>query len=313
MALEGPSLVHPYRARSRTSVELNAEARVGPVPSRHAPMTVQPVGVLTTSLAEARCWRRRRAPLPAVAFATGASSQRAQQDARRLLEQGVSGLVSFGLALGLAPALRPGDLVVATSVVLPSGAALPADEAWRQALLDTLADLGCRVTVARVAGGERLDLSVTEKRRLFMTAVAAAIDTESAAVAESARAAGVPFLVVRAIADPAEEARPFAALAGLRADGRRRALALTARLLARPGEIAAMWRFAQSSRMGLGALRPVAAVMPAPPKPVAVAAASPEDRVPAWNTALQPQPRRVQSIAIGERIEPVAPTIGAGL
>jgi adenosylhomocysteine nucleosidase len=230
------------------------------------------LGVITTSRVEAACWRTGQTPHPALTFASGSSTMRAQAGVRQMLERGAAGLVSFGLALGLAPALRPGDLVVASGVVLPSGVTMPTDETWRKELLRRLASLPYKVTVARVVGGERLPLSVAEKRRAFMASAAAAIDTESRAVAEAAGEAGLPFLVVRAIVDPAEEARPAAAIAGLRADGGTRSLVLAAHLVARPGEIAAMWRFAHSGRLALGALRQVVRLMPPAPEPQPAAA-----------------------------------------
>ena len=42
--------------------------------------------------------------------------------AEQLRAKGADGLVSFGLAIGLAPVLRPGDVVIADSVVMPGGA-----------------------------------------------------------------------------------------------------------------------------------------------------------------------------------------------
>jgi adenosylhomocysteine nucleosidase len=232
----------------------------------------RPLGVVTASLVEAACWRAGRTPYPALTFASGSSAMRARGGVQEMLDRGTAGFLSFGLALGLAPALRPGDLLVASGVVLPSGDTVRTDGAWREALLGRLAALPCKVHVARVVGGERLPLSVAEKRRAFMATAAAAIDTESCAVAEAAGGAGLPFLVVRAIVDPAEEARPAAAIASLRADGGTRSLALAAHLVARPGEIAAMWRFAHSGRLALATLRQVVRLMPPPPEPAPMAA-----------------------------------------
>jgi adenosylhomocysteine nucleosidase len=241
-----------------------------------APGPARPLGVITASRVEAACWRAGRTPHPALTFASGSSAMRARAGVQQMLERGAAGLVSFGLALGLAPALRPGDLLVASGVVLPSGVTVATDGIWRRELLERLAPLPCKVHMARVVGGERLPHSVAEKRRAFMATAAAAIDTESCAVAEAAGSAGLPFLAVRAIVDPAEEARPAAAIASLGADGGTRSLVLAAHLVARPGEIAAMWRFAHSGRLALATLREVVRLMPYPPElaPAAVLVAS---------------------------------------
>jgi hypothetical protein len=105
-----------------------------------------------------------------------------------------------------------------------------------------------------------------------MATAAAAIETESCAAAEAAEGALLPFLVVRAIVDPAEGARPAAAIASLRADGGTRSLALAADLGPGPARsppcgasrTAGAWRFA--------GLRQVVRLMPSPPEPAPAAA-----------------------------------------
>ncbi len=64
--------------------------------------------------------------------------------------------------------------------------------------------------------------SVAAKATLRAASGALAIDMESAAVAEAAAEAGVPFLVLRVIADPADRAIPPVALHGVAPDGSRR-------------------------------------------------------------------------------------------
>ena len=81
---------------------------------------------------------------------------------------------------------------------------------------------------------------------------------ESHAVAAAAARAGVPFIAVRAIADPAERAIPTSALAGLAPDGSTRPIAVVARLALRPWQIAGVIRLAADSAAALAALRGVA-------------------------------------------------------
>ena len=83
---------------------------------------------------------------------------------------------------------------------------------------------------------------------------------ESHVVAAVAAAAGVPFIAVRAIADPAARALPRAALAAAGPDGTLQLGALVAALLARPGEIGDMVGLARASRKAMRALRGVAAL-----------------------------------------------------
>ena len=223
------------------------------------------LGVVVGLQAEADCLRRRdddgQAPLT---YVSGGSAARARVGAELLRAKGAAGLVSFGLAIGLAPVLRPGDVVVADRVVLPSGVVVPTDPAWRAALLARLEGCGLNLRAARILGSDEVLTSAGAKRRAFQTTFAAALDTESHAVAEVAQAAGLPLLVVRAVAEPSEEMRPAIAFAAITADGQTRSLAMMGLLAKRPWEIAAAWRFTKNGRLALDALRRVAAIGLAP-------------------------------------------------
>jgi adenosylhomocysteine nucleosidase len=218
------------------------------------------LGVVTALQTEADCLRhlpQGRGPLIHV---SGGSALRARVGAEGLREKGVVGLISFGLAIGLAPVLRPGDVVVADSVVLPSGRSIATEPAWRAALLQHLGGSGLKVRVARIAGSDELPASAIAKRRAFQATFAAALDTDSHAVAEVAAAAGLPLLVVRAVAEPADEMRPAIAAAANGADGQPRSLAVVGHLAKRPWEIGAAWRFSKNGRLALDALRRVASI-----------------------------------------------------
>jgi adenosylhomocysteine nucleosidase len=218
------------------------------------------LGVITGLRAAADCLRGFQdgeAPLVAT---SGGDAERARAGALDLAAKGVAGLVSFGMATGLAPVLRPGDLVLADSVVLPSGQAAPTDPAWRGELARRLGAVGIALRVARIAGSDRPLTSADEKRRAFQATFAAAIDTESHAIAEVARRLQLPLLVVRAVAEPAELTRS----AVLAQQGEGSALAVAARLIGRPWELPAVWRNAQNGKLALAALRQVAALRPEP-------------------------------------------------
>ena len=239
-------------------MDLGAAAgpRVGAVRAR--------LGVVMALQAEADCLRRSEDDAAPLTYVSGGNAVRARVGAELLRAKGAAGLVSFGLAIGLAPVLRPGDVVVADRVVLPSGETIATDPAWRAALIERLADSGLKLRVARIAGSEEALTSAGAKRRAFQTTFAAALDTESHAVAEVAAAAGLPLLVVRAVAEPSEEMRPAIAFAAMTEDGRTRSLAVISRLAKRPWEIPAAWRFIRNGRCARDALRRVAAVGPEP-------------------------------------------------
>jgi 4-hydroxy-3-methylbut-2-enyl diphosphate reductase len=130
---------------------------------------------------------------------------------------GARALAVAGLGVGTAPALRPGDVVVATDVVdLTRPAAPPVLGASPEILVDILnrsgAAGGYRVRAGRVATTGRL-VRAREARRLEADGVLAA-DLESAYLAALAR--GRPLAVVRVVVDtPAHPlARPDVVLRG---------------------------------------------------------------------------------------------------
>ena len=148
--------------------------------------------------------------------------------------------------------------------VSTSEPSIATDPSWRAALLQRLGGSGLNVRVARIAGSDELLASASAKRRAFQTTFAAALDTDSHAVAEAAAAAGLPLLVVRAVAEPAEAMRPVIAFAANGTGGPLRSLAVVGHLTMRPWEIPAAWRFSNHGRLALDALRLVAAIGPGP-------------------------------------------------
>ncbi len=147
---------------------------------------------------------------PMVQFA-GPGADRARRAARALIAEGSTALLSFGVAGGLDPALGPGTVVLADRLVGPDRSVLGADAEWRDRLLRAGRD---RVVmkIGDIAGIDRPLQNPGDKASLFEATGAVAIDMESCAVAQIAQDAGVPFLAVRAIADPASRTVPEAAM-----------------------------------------------------------------------------------------------------
>jgi adenosylhomocysteine nucleosidase len=239
---------------------LAAGAETQPLPQSGAGR----LGVIVSLQAEADCLRHLAEDESALILVSGGSALRARARAEQLRDKGAIALVSFGLAVGLAPVLRPGDVVLADAVVLPGGRSIATDATWRGALVQRLRGGDIKVRVARIAGSDELPTSAGAKRRIFQSTFAAALDTDSHAVAEVAAAAGLPLLVVRAIAEPAEEMRPTVAFAASDADGQPRNLAVIGHLAKRPWEIPAAWRFSKNGRLALDSLRGVIPIGPNP-------------------------------------------------
>ncbi len=208
------------------------------------------LGVVTGLKSEAACLPAEGLALIGVVCA-GASAGRARQAGLELADRGADALLSFGIGGGLDPKLTPGDLVIADRVIGPDGHRFDTDEAWRRRLrrLDT------PLAVAPIAGSDRLVASAAAKRALHAATGAALVDMESHGVAAAAAARDLPFLAVRAVADPAGRAVPWCARAGVTPDGRTRPLMVLGRLCLHPWELPALIGLARDAAQALAALR----------------------------------------------------------
>jgi hopanoid-associated phosphorylase len=220
------------------------------------------IAVVTGLAAEAKliqkAHRRAGRDAPPMACA-GADSGRAQAHAARLIAEGATVLLSFGLCGGLDPALRPGDLLLAETVLLPDGTRLPTSAPHRHRLRVRLETAGHRPIGGTLAGSHAPMATAEAKRDHFAQTGACAVDMESHGVAGAAQAAGVPMLVLRAVADPAARTLPRAALAAVGPDGRLRVFRALATMYVRPWEGPALVRLAYEARLGFDTLERVAA------------------------------------------------------
>ena len=188
----------------------------------------------------------------------GTGVKRARHAVSVLVERGARGLVSWGCAGGLAPGLRAGDLCLPSTVLDARGEAFDAPAAWRLRAQEALAS-DFTVRTEPLLTVDRLVASAEEKVTLARTHGAIAVDMETAAVAAGARERRLPFLAIRAIADPSELPLPQALV---RATGEAGTVGL-ARLfglaLLHPAEFAGIVRIARCFR---AALRTLSAAAP---------------------------------------------------
>lgn len=183
----------------------------------------------------------------------GMGRERAERAARQLVACGVDGLVSWGVAGGLDPALEAGVVILADAIMLSDGSALSSDAGWRQRLEITL-DSRVPTTTVPLLHSDRVLSSVEEKRRSWERWRAAAVDMESAAIAAVAVEFGLPWLAVRVVTDTASTNLPPSVAASGGDDGRLRPAAI-ARLALSPRIWPDLVRLAGSARAAARSMR----------------------------------------------------------
>ena len=155
---------------------------------------------------------------------------------RAAIEHGASGIISFGIAGGLAPHLAAGDWVVASGVASGEDV-IATDRAWAQRLLEILPG----AIHANVVGANNVIASPKEKLQLH---------DETGAAAH-----GIPFAACRVILDSAHRMLPPAATLGLRRDGTPDVPAVLHSVLQQPGQLPNLIRVARDHHVARRALQ----------------------------------------------------------
>ena len=203
------------------------------------------LGVITGFKAEARILAGLT---PHVACA-GGSAQRAYDLASQFIAQGCDALLSCGIAGGLSPDLPPGSLVLGRKLRSSQGLLAGSD-----ILTDQLAARLPDAAQGIVAASDTIIDSALMKRSLFKSYGALCVDMESWGMARAALDGGVPFAILRSIADPSQRTLPAAALVGMDQQGNVHPMRVIRALLAHPGQLPALIRVAMDTQIALAAL-----------------------------------------------------------
>ncbi len=179
----------------------------------------------------------------------------AEAAARALVEAGVTALMTFGMAGGLDPALKAGSVVLPCELISEGGTRFVTFRSWRERVAAAVSPLRA-VTEGNLLTSARAIDTPTDKTAAFRETGAAAVDMESAAVAQIADKHNLPFIAVRVIVDTAADKLPHAVVNASRA-GRVHIGRLVAGLVVAPGEIAALIRLAQRYRIAIRSLRAI--------------------------------------------------------
>jgi adenosylhomocysteine nucleosidase len=157
----------------------------------------------------------------------------------RMLFGNCPGIISFGVAGGLAPQLRPGTCVIG-SAILSGSDRIPTNKMWSQELLQMFPD----AISGMLLGVSAPICDPRDKRALHVNTGAIAVDMESHVVATVGAAHGLPVVAMRVITDPAERALPASAVAAMRRNGTTNIVAMIRSVLMRPREIPTLFQTA---------------------------------------------------------------------
>ncbi|MEQ1544483.1 phosphorylase [Methyloglobulus sp.] len=152
---------------------------------------------------------------------SGAGVENARTASELLITQGANQLISWGCAAALDGEFRSGDLVLANACVDADHVAIDLNnEAWLVNVKNCLSKHSdMRIHTGKLAESKNIVASSNDKAKIAEATDAIALDMESVAIAKVAQAHGLPFLSIRAIADPVNMDLPKAVSHALNEQG----------------------------------------------------------------------------------------------
>lgn len=187
---------------------------------------------------------------------SGAGQDNAAQASEKLIQQGANRLISWGCAAATSPNLQPGDLVVTSTLITPDHTLTHASN-WAQTLAKQLKNLNT-ITELALASQYGLISNSHAKQAIYEQTGAVGLDMESAAIAETAIRQQLPFVSLRAIADPAAMTLPSAVIKALNAEGEIVKGVLLTHLLSHFWEVPALIQLGLHFRAAQNTLKSVA-------------------------------------------------------
>lgn len=188
---------------------------------------------------------------------SGAGAENARKAAELAVSKGATQLISWGCAAALSPDLKMGDLVLAESLISSDGQEISVNTTWHQHARTVLGSEIAAYKGALIAS-EKLVSSAQKKHEIFEKTAAIALDMESGAIAKVATHYALPFLVIRAIADPASMDLPNALENALNEKGEVAISRILKSLVLNPKEIPHLIQIGQYFQMARKTLSNVA-------------------------------------------------------
>lgn len=214
-------------------------------------MSSKSFGIVCGLKSEAETVRAACEGLPVELGVSGANADRAEKIATEFCDQGVGAILSVGVSGGLDPTLEPGDLVIGATVKTAGGGSFDASPILLANVLSVAGEIRPQV----IYGSDMIVSSASEKAVIYASSASVAVDMESHGVARAAQKAGIPFIAIRAIADPAARALPPAALNAVAPDGSTRIFKTLAECAKAPGQFPALLKLGSDSQKALATLK----------------------------------------------------------
>lgn len=170
---------------------------------------------------------------------SGAGAENARKAAEMLVSQGATRLISWGCAAALSSELKSGDLTLADSLLDANRVQININSAWHTHVKNSLSKSLSVHTGVLLESEEIVSLS-SEKKQLHEKTQAIVLDMESVAVAKVAQEKNLPFLAIRAIADPVTMDLPKAVGVAMNDKGKVFMSPLLKYLLLHPSELAGL-------------------------------------------------------------------------
>jgi len=189
---------------------------------------------------------------------SSAGPENARLATKQLLSRGATAIISWGCAAALNPALKPGDLTLVGNLIAEKRPLLCLrDSDWYQHTLKTLSQ-HFELHTGDLLESRKIVVTSTEKRALQKLTGASVLDMESYASGYLAAQAQIPFLAIRAIADPVCMDLPSIVADSCTEDGSINIIKLLFLLATRPQQLAALIKLGLHFRAATNKLKLVA-------------------------------------------------------
>lgn len=191
----------------------------------------------------------------------GAGAENARKATELAVSKGATKLISWGCAAALSPDLKMGDLVLADSLLNSNGLEIAVNATWHQHVKTVL---GSDIVAYKGAlfNSNVLISTATEKQAIYAKTGAIALDMESDTIAQVAQHYALPFLAIRAIADPAMMDLPTSVSKALNENGEIEITKIIASLVFNPKEITHLIQLGQYFQLAKRTLSNVAKKLP---------------------------------------------------